>query len=377
MAMTDKEIDPFRVDVPDEALADLRDRLDRTRWTPEPEPAGADYGMTVAVVRPLAEYWRDGYDWRAQQTRLNTYPQFTTTIDGTRVHFLHVRSPEPDPLPLILSHGWPGSVTEYLEVLGPLSDPRAHGLDPSPAFDLVVPSLPGSGFSGPTTDPGWGPRRIARAWAVLMQRLGYHRYGAAGNDWGSFISPELGRSAPDAVIGVHVTQAWAPPPDDDPDLIASLSAADRAALDAFVDYQQHHAAYGTVQGQAPQTLAHALTDSPAGLLGWNAQAMQPYGLDDDAILTHASIHWFTGTAGTALRIYADAAREEPATGPTTVPMGVAQFPGDLASVRAFAERAHRNIVSWHRYPRGGHYAAHTDPGLLVQDLRQFFASVRS
>jgi epoxide hydrolase len=376
MAMTEKEIEPFRVDIPDEARADLRHRLDRTRWTPGPDGAGTGYGMPVGVVRPLAEYWRDGYDWQAQEARLNAYPQFTTAIDGSRVHFLHVRSPEPDPLPLILSHGWPGSVAEYLEVLGPLSDPRAHGLDPSLAFDLVVPSLPGSGFSGPTADPGWGPQRIARAWAMLMRRLGYRRYGAAGNDWGSFIAPELGRVAPDAVAGVHVTQAWVPPPDD-PDLIASLSAQDRAALDAFVDYQQHHAAYGTVQGQAPQTLAHALTDSPAGLLGWNAQAMQPYGLDDDAILTHVSIHWFTGTAGTALRIYADAAREEPPAGPTTVPMGVAQFAGDLASVRAFAERAHGNIVSWNRYQRGGHYAAHTDPDLVIQDLRQFFASVRS
>jgi epoxide hydrolase len=377
MAISQEEFHPFRIEVPDEDLADLRDRLGRTRWTPELEQTEVDYGLPVRVVRPLAEYWRDGYDWRAQEARLNGYPQFTTTIDGTRIHFLHVRSPEPDPLPLILSHGWPGSVAEYLEVLGPLSDPRGHGLDPSLAFDLVVPSLPGFGFSGPAADAGWGPRRIARAWAVLMARLGYRRYGVAGNDWGSSISPELGRIAPAAVAGVHVTQAWVPPPADDPDLIGSLSAEDQRALDAFVDFQEHHAAYGTVQGQCPQTLAHALTDSPAGLLGWNGQAMQPYGLDDDAILTHVSIHWLTGTAGTALRIYADAAREEPATEPVTVPMGVAQFAGDLASVRAFAERAYPSIVSWNRYDRGGHYAAHTDPDLVVTDLRQFFASVRN
>jgi pimeloyl-ACP methyl ester carboxylesterase len=376
MAICEDEFRSFRVDVPEEDLADLRDRLDRVRWTPEPDPAGADYGMTVAVVRSLAEHWRDRYDWRAQEARINAYPQFTTTIDGTRVHFLHVRSPEPDALPLILSHGWPGSVAEYLDVLGPLTDPRAHGLDPSTAFDVVVPSLPGSGFSGPATGTGWGPQRIARAWAVLMRRLGYRRYGAAGNDWGSFISPELGRIAPEAVAGVHVTQAWVPPPADDPALIASLSAEDRRALDAFVDYQEHHAAYGTVQGQAPQTLAHALTDSPAGLLGWNAQAMQPYGLDPDAILTHVSIHWFTLTGGTAIRIYADAAREPAPAGPTTVPMGVAQFPGDLPSVRALAERAHAGIVSWNRYDRGGHYAAHTDSDLVVRELRQFFASIR-
>jgi pimeloyl-ACP methyl ester carboxylesterase len=374
--MTEEELQTFRVDVPDHALVDLRDRLNRVRWTPVPDRGEENYGMTVAVVRQLAEHWRDHYDWRAHEARINAHPQFTTTIDGTRVHFLHVRSPEPDPVPLILSHGWPGSVTEYLDVLGPLSDPRAHGLDPSVAFDVVVPSLPGSGFSGPTPDAGWGPRRVARAWAVLMRRLGYQRYGAAGNDWGSFISPELARVAPESVIGVHVTQVWVPPPADEPDLIASLSAEDRAAFQTFVDYQQHHAAYGTVQGQAPQTLAHALTDSPAGLLGWNAQAMQPYGLDTDAILTHVSIHWFTRTAGTAIRIYADATRERPSGAPATVPVGVAQFPGDLPSVRAFAERAYPNIVSWNRFDRGGHYAAHTDPGLLAGDLRQFFASVR-
>ena len=371
MAMAEKEMETFRVHVPALPRAELRDRLDRTRWTPGRDDAG--YGLPVAVVRPLADTGATGLTGRPRRacsTRTRSSPPPSTAAGCTSCTYgrpSRIRCRWSEPRLARFGGRIPGG-------LGPLSDPRAHGLDPSLAFDLVVPSLPGSGFSGPTADSGWGPRRIARAWAVLMRRLGYHRYGAAGNDWGSFISPELGRIAPDAVAGVHVTQAWAPPPDD-PDLIASLSAEDRAAFDAFVDYQQHHAAYGTVQGQVPQTLAHALTDSPAGA-GWNAQAMQPYGLDDDAILTHVSIHWFTGTAGTALRIYADAAREEPATGPTTAPMGVAQFAGDLASVRAFAERAHSNIVSWNHYPSGGHYAARTDPGLVVQDLCQFFASVR-
>ncbi len=374
--VTDDDIRPFRVEVPDDDLADLRDRLNRIRWAPEPAGGDVGYGVPVAVVRELVEHWLHRYDWRAWEARLNAFPQFTTTVDGTSVHFLHVRSPEPDSLPLVLSHGWPGSCAEYLDVLGPLSDPRGHGLDPAVAFDLVVPSLPGFGFSGPATDTGWGPQRIARAWNILMRRLGYERYGAAGNDWGSFISPEVGRAAPDAVVGVHVTQAWAPPPDDDPATVERLSARDREALAAFQHYVANDASYGIVSAQQPQTLAHSLSDSPVGLLGWNAQAMQPYGLDADAILTHVAIHWLTGTAGSAIRIYADAERETPPTGPTTVPLGVAQFPGDLASIRAFAEHAHTRIVSWNHYDRGGHYAAHDAPDLLTADIRQFFAALR-
>ncbi|MHA6628159.1 epoxide hydrolase family protein [Pseudonocardia sichuanensis] len=375
--MGDEGIRPYRIDIPDAELADLHERIARVRWAPEPVGGDVGYGVSVARVRELAEYWRDRYDWRAWEARLNEHPQYTTTVDGTNVHFLHVRSPEPDALPLVLSHGWPGSVAEYLDVLGPLSDPRRHGLDPAIAFDLVVPSLPGFGFSGPTPDTGWGPKRIARAWAVLMQRLGHRRYGAVGNDWGSGIASELGRVAPGAVVGAHVTQTWDPPPDDDPRWIEQLSPTDRAAWDAFQDYVANGAPYGVVQAQQPQTLAHALSDSPVGLLGWNAQAMADHGLDAEAILTHVTIHWLTGTAGSAIRIYADADREEPSTGPTTVPLGVAQFPGDLPSIRVFSEHHHRNLVSWNRYDRGGHYAAQDAPDLLVGDIRQFFAALRN
>jgi pimeloyl-ACP methyl ester carboxylesterase len=374
--MGDEEIRPYRIEIPDRELADLHDRIVRARWAPEPVGGDTGYGVPVARVRELAEHWRDRYDWRAWEARLNAYPQRTTTVDGTKVHFLHVRSPEPDALPLVLSHGWPGSVAEYLDVLGPLSDPRRHGLDPSIAFDLVVPSLPGFGFSGPTPDTGWGPRRIARAWVVLMQRLGYGRFGAVGNDWGSAIAVELARQAPDAVVGAHVTQAWDPPPEDDPACVERLGPRDRAAWDAFEEFLAHDASYGVVQAQQPQTLAHALSDSPVGLLGWNAQAMHAHGLDTDAILTHVTIHWLTGTAGSAIRIYAEADREEPTPGPTTVPLGVAQFPGDLPSVRAISEHHHREIVSWNQYDRGGHYAAHDVPDLLAADIRGFFALVR-
>ncbi|WP_205669289.1 epoxide hydrolase family protein [Amycolatopsis suaedae] len=366
---------PYRIAVPDEDLTDLADRLARVRWAPEPAGGDTGYGVPLARVRGLVEHWRR-YDWRAWEARLNAWPQFTTTIDGTNVHFLHVRSPEPDALPLVLSHGWPGSVAEYLEVLGPLSDPRAHGLDPAVAFHLVVPSLPGFGFSGPTPDTGWGPARIARAWAELMRRLGYEWYGAAGNDWGSGITVDLGRLEPDRVVGAHVTQTWDPPPDDDPAWIEKLSPAERAVWDAMNHYFDNEAAYGMVQAQQPQTLAHALADSPVGLLGWNAQAMHHHGLDDEVLLTHVTIHWLTGTGGSAIRIYAEEGREPRPDAPSVVPLGVSQFPGDLASVRSFAEH-HHNVVAWTRHDRGGHYAASEVPELLVGDIRGLFREVRA
>lgn len=367
--MTD--LHPYRVDIPDAELADLADRLTRARWAPEPAGGDQGYGVPVAKVRDLATYWLERYDWRAWEARLNTHEQFTTTIDGTNVHFVHVRSPEPGAVPLILTHGWPGTLVEYLDVIGPLSDPRAHGLDPSLAFDLVIPSLPGFAFSGPTPDTGWGPRRIARAWAVLMDRLGYHRYGAAGNDWGSYVSAELAHVAPAAMIGAHVTQAWVAPPADDPDWMSALSGRDARTLADYRDWCASHASYGAVHGQQPQTLAHALADSPVGLLGWNTQVMGD--LDVEILLTHVAIHWLTGTAGSAIRVYAEHTREPAPATPTTVPIGVAQFGGDLGSIRYLAERAHERILSWTEYDRGGHYAAHDAPDLWVADLRQFFA----
>jgi pimeloyl-ACP methyl ester carboxylesterase len=375
------EPQPFRIDVPDADLADLRDRLARTRWAPEPRGGDQGYGVPRATARELVEHWLHRYDWRAHERRLNAYPQFTTEIDGTTVHFLHVRSPEPAALPVILTHGWPGSVAEFLDVIGPLTDPRAHGLDPSVAFHLVVPSLPGFAWSGPTPDTGWGPRRVARAWVELMSRLGYDRYGAAGNDWGSEISPAVGRLAPDRVVGVHVTQIFSLPDGDvpylpsagDPAGVAALSAQDREALEGHAWFLRTMASYHHVQAQQPQTLGYALSDSPAGLLAWNSQVMGD--LDPDALITHVAIHWLTGTAASALRIYAEDDRDEAPAGPTTVPLGLAQFPNDMQAIRAYAERDHAAIVSWNTYDRGGHYAAHQAPDLLVADIRGFFAKL--
>jgi pimeloyl-ACP methyl ester carboxylesterase len=372
-----EEILPFRISVSDSELVDLRERLAKARWAAEPIGGADAYGASRTWLKELVEYWRGAYDWRVWEERLNENPQFVTTIDGAGVHFLHVRSPEPQALPLILSHGWPGSVVEFLDVIGPLTEPQRHGLDPEIAFDLVIPSLPGFAWSGPTPDTRWGPRRIARAWAMLMHRIGYHRYGAVGNDWGSHISPELGRIDPDAVVGVHVTQLFSfpegewlsYPPSVEPDL-GELTPDDRAALDELRHLQQYEGSYAHVHGQKPHTLGFALTDSPIGLLAWNSESMRD--LDPETLLTHVTIHWLTGTATSALRLYAEHRRQQPPAGPTTVPLALAHFPHDIRPIRACAERDHANIVSWHSYERGGHYAAHQAPDLLVQDIRTFF-----
>ncbi|MET7278714.1 epoxide hydrolase family protein [Kribbella sp. NPDC005582] len=342
------------MEVPEAQLTELRRRL-----------SGVD--------DELAAYWRDDYDWRAWERRLNEYPQFTTTIDGTNIHFLHVRSPRPNAFPLILTHGWPGSVVEYVDVIGPLTEL---------GYDLVIPSLPGYTWSGPTPARGWGPRRIARAWATLMQRLGYDRYGAAGNDWGSHISPELGRVAPEAVAGAHVTQffcfpegEWlAYPPTTEPDR-SVLSPADQAALDSLRELQRSNGSYAHVHGQRPHILGAALNDSPVGLLTWNRQAMG--GLEPNTLLTHVTAYWLTGTAGSAMQLYAEYERQPAPDRPTTVPLALSQFRDDLRSIRAYAERDHANIVSWIEHGTGGHYAAHQAPDLLVGDLHNFFQDVRA
>jgi pimeloyl-ACP methyl ester carboxylesterase len=371
MTNAQSDIRPFRIDVPQAELDDLADRLSRARWTDELPNTGWDYGVPLTEVRRLAEYWRDEYDWRTWEAGLNAYPQFTTTIDGQNIHFLHVRSPEPDAFPLILTHGWPGSVVEYLRVVEPL---KAAG------FDLVIPSLPGFGFSGPTTDQGWGTARTARAWAELMRRLGYERYGAVGNDAGSMISPEVGRVDGDHVTGVHVTQIFSFP-SGDPAEFEGMSEADMAQLQQLQWFMDNKFSFNQLHSQQPQTLAHALADSPTGLLGWNAQLMagdamaQP--LDDDFILTNASIYWLTNTAGSAVRFYYEDAKADPATEPTTAPIGLATFAGDFGGIRRFAERDHKNIVQWHTYDApGGHYAAHLEPELAAGDIREFFAALR-
>ncbi|MFI0445736.1 epoxide hydrolase family protein [Actinomadura sp. 6N118] len=376
------QIRPFHIDIPQAELDDLRDRLARTRWPDELPGVGWSYGAPVSYVKELAWYWRTGYDWREHEAALNRFPQFTTEIDGQNIHFLHVRSPEPDALPLILTHGWPGSVAEFMKIIGPLTDPRAHGGDPADAFHVVAPSLPGFGFSGPTRETGWNLRRVARAWEELMSRLGYERYGAQGGDTGSLVSPELGRVAPDNVVGVHVNGGLGFPTFD-PAEREGLTQAELARYGLYTD--QDRAGYAMIQSTRPQTLAFGLHDSPTGQLGWIVEKFQEWtdpthelpedAVDRDQMLTDVTIYWLTGTAGSSARLYKEGATDwgQP-VGQSKIPHGVAVFPGDVG-IRRIAEREHR-VVHWSEFDRGGHFAAMEVPDLLVEDVRVFFRLVR-
>jgi hypothetical protein len=375
-ASASAEMLPYRVEIPQSDLDELRARLERVRWPDELAGAGWSHGVPLDSVRELVDHWRRSFDWRVHEARLNAHPQFTTTIDGQRVHFLHVRSPEPDALPLICTHGWPMSVFEYVDLVGPLTDPRGHDGDPADAFHVVIPSVPGVAFSGPTTDPGWDTRRVARAWVELMARLGYERYGAHGNDGGSQISPEVGRYDSARVVGVHVTQLFSFP-SGDPAEFAEMSEEDMAAMRFLERFTASGGlAYNAYQSAQPQTLAYALQDSPAGWLAWVTQLFQRW-VDRDYLLANASAYWLTKTIGSSIRrYYADAHAEHGPTTPTTVPTGVAIFADDFQSIRRFAERDHANIVSWNHYDRGSHFAPHDAPDLLLDDIRQFFRALR-
>src|SRR5580704_14658962 len=377
---------PFRIDIPQDALDDLKSRLAATRWPDEIPGLGWSRGVPLDYLKELAEYWRTEYDWRADEAVLNSYPQYITEIDGTNVHFIHVRSPEPDALPLLLTHGWPGSVAEFLDVIGPLSDPRGHGDPAAPAFHLVIPSLRGYGFSGPVPEPGWGLVRIAAAWAELMNRLGYDRYVAQGGDFGSGISLILGQLDRPHVLGVHVNMLPTGPSSSDPAELDGLSDSELARLGRLGQFRSDGSGYMKIQSTRPQTLAYGLTDSPAGQLAWITEKFGEWtdgGLPDEAVdrdqlLTNVTLYWLTGTAGSSARLYYETARSR-AWGPPAVsgvPTGVAVFPREIAPpIRRFAERSD-NIVHWSEFDRGGHFAAMEVPDLLVRDVRAFFRAVR-
>lgn len=384
---TDERIQPFRIDIAQAELDDLRERLGRTRW-PAPLPGdGWDTGVPTAWLRDLAGYWRDKYDWRTAEARLNGFPQFTTTIDGQRIHFLHVRSEEPGALPLVLTHGWPGSVAEFVDVIGPLTDPAAHGGDPADAFHVVVPSLPGFGLSGPTAEAGWDATRIARAWAELMGRLDYERFGAQGGDIGAGVAPEIGRVAPERVVGVHVNGDPGPLPDLPlaEEELASLTEAERDRVHRIEEFMQEQFGYIAIQGTRPQTLAYGLTDSPVGQLAWIMDKFREWThpretlpdaiIDRDRLLTNATLYWLTGTAGTSAYVgYAQNSGWGVVKEPSGVPTGVINFVHDVG-IRRYAEREH-TIVRWVDADRGGHFAAMEEPDLLVSDIREFLRPLR-
>jgi epoxide hydrolase len=374
--------EPFRIGISQADLDDLTDRLARTRWPGELPGVGWSYGVNMEYLVDLVSHWRTGYDWREHEARLNKLPQFTTEIDGQNIHFLHVRSPEPDAVPLIITHGWPSTVYDFLDIIGPLTDPRAHGGDPAGAFHIVAPSIPGFAFSGPTRTTGWNLRRIALAWDELMGRLGYDRYGAQGGDYGSLISPELGRVAPDRVLGIHVNALASAATAVRPGQLEALSETDRRQAEQNQMWWYGRAGYATEMSTRPQTIAYALNDSPAGQLAWNLEWYVDYDptrteqtpVSRDAVLTNAAIFWLTGTAGSAARLYREAGQ---AWGqqlqPSPVPTAVAMFPGDHA-VRGLAELSN-NVVRWTSYSRGGHFASLQAPDLLVSDIRAFFRTL--
>lgn len=355
---------PFEIDIPQADLDDLTDRLARTRWPNELDGAGTDYGFPLARLRALADYWRTDYDWREHETALNELPHFTTEIDGQNIHFVHVRSSKPDALALILTHGWPGSFLEFLDVIEPLSR----------EFHLVIPSIPGFGFSGPTHERGWDIVRVAHAWAELMSRLGYQRFGAQGGDFGSGISLALGAVAPERVVGVHVNYLPTRP---DPDAGVALSDLDRSRLAKIEHLMANRPPYQALQAATPQTIGYALTDSPVGQLAWIAERFAQWTdprspIDDERMLTDISLYWLTATAASSARLSRETPRQIPRC---PVPVGVAVLPHDITqSVRPLAERLY-DIRHWSEFDRGGHFAAMEVPDLFARDVGEFFRAL--
>ncbi|MGD0928372.1 MAG: epoxide hydrolase family protein [Streptosporangiaceae bacterium] len=381
------EITPFRIDIPQPALDDLRDRLARTRWPSQITGLGWSRGADQLYLQELAEYWQHHYDWRLQEAELNKIPQFTTEIDGANIHFLHIRSGHADATPLILTHGWPGSIVEFLDVVGPFTDPVAHGGEAADAFHLVIPSLPGFGFSGPAGEAGWDSYRIAAAFAGLMSRLGYDRYLAQGGDFGAFVSPDLGRVAADHVIGVHVnaaTMGFIPFGELDEDTMASLTDTEKARVARLGAYMSDGNGYFQIQATRPNTLGFALNDSPVGQLAWIVEKFKEWShpssglpeqsIDRDRMLTNVMLYWLTGTGASSAQLYYESMHSGRWPSPSPVPTGVAAFAEDV-SIRRFAE-ASNNIVHWTDFDEGGHFAAMEKPGLLVADVRRFRNALR-
>jgi pimeloyl-ACP methyl ester carboxylesterase len=384
------QVQRFSINVPQDALDDLRDRLARTRWPDELPGIGWSRGVPLGYLKDLADYWRTRYDWRKHEARLNEFPQFTTEIDGQTIHFLHVRSREPNALPLILIHSWPGSFVEFTNMIGPLTDPRAHGGDPADAFHVVVPSIPGFGFSIPVREVGWTSGRIARAFAELMSRLGYEQYGAHGGDIGAGIAGGLSPIAPDRVVGVHVTSD--PPTavsfamfSGDPAANPDLTEAEKERVERMKQVSVDGLGYLQIQTTRPQTLAYALTDSPVGQCAWitekfkewtdPAAALPEDAIDRDQLLTNISLYWFTRSGASAAHALYESmhAQEWGEAGPA--PTGWAVFGADPI-VQRLIDPEHQ-ITHWSEFARGGHFPALEVPDLLVGDICTFFRQFRN
>jgi len=374
---------PFRIDASDEQLADLKRRLLATRW-PDKEPV-ADWsqGVPLAYAQELCRYWANEYDWRAREARLNRFAQFKTTIDGVGIHFIHVRSKHAGALPLVMTHGWPGSIAEFHKVIGPLTAPAAHGGDAADAFHLVCPALPGYGFSGKPLEPGWSIERIARAWGVLMRRLGYERYVAQGGDWGSMVTTAIGLQDHGPCLGIHLTMPIVVP---DPATLNDLTPAEQSALAGLKRYRAEGSAYARQQGTRPQTLGYGLADSPAGQAAWVIEKYQAWMdcdghpekvLTRDELLDQVMLYWLPNSATSSARLYWESFAK-PNREPVLAPTGISLFPKEIfRSSRRWAEQRFRHIVHWREFDRGGHFAALERPEVLVEEIRTTFRPLRS
>ncbi|MFN2327624.1 MAG: epoxide hydrolase family protein [Chromatocurvus sp.] len=379
-------IQPFRIDIPQAQLDDLQRRLSTTRWPDAETCDGWEQGTPLSYAKELATYWAESYDWRRCERLLNGWQHCMTDIDGVAIHFIHRVSPNPNALPLLITHGWPGSVIEFHKVIEPLADPSAHAADSADAFHLVIPSLPGYGFSGKPSQTGTSVERIAAMWATLMQRLGYERFAAQGGDWGSLVTLAMAAARPQGLAGVHVNMPVAAP---DADCMDSLSEAEQQALAALEHYQRWDSGYARQQSTRPQSLAYGLADSPAGQMSWIIEKFQAWtdcerdgvrhpenALGRDEMLDNVMLYWLNNTAGSAARLYWESFHNT-SLDPIELPVGCSLFPGEiLRTSRRWAEKRFRNLIHWNELPRGGHFAAFEQPELFVEELRDCFRALR-
>ncbi len=375
-------IKPYRIEIPDSALADLKQRLANTRWPDRETPADWSQGIPLAYMQEVVQYWASDYDWRRCETRVNTFPQFKTTLDGLGIHFIHVRSPHEEALPLVMTHGWPGSIIEFMKVIEPLANPTAHGGDGADAFHVVLPSLPGYGFSDKPTETGWNQERIAREWGLLMKRLGYQRYVAQGGDWGALITAEIALADPEHCAGIHLNMPIAMP---DPETMSDLTAQEQSSLEGMEYYQLWDSGYSKQQSTRPQTIGYGLVDSPAGQAAWILEKFWAWTDNDghpenvltrDELLDNVMFYWLPAAAASSARMYWESFNKVNLD-PIDLPVGCSVFPKEIfRSSRRWAEKRFTNIVHWNELDKGGHFAAFEQPDIFINELRTCFRHLR-